>query len=77
MECHNAAQESLLIKLQSQHATLKDSLVKLAALGEGLAKDKLELNRIVLQVGLCGFSHIPMSSKVNKNVISISLSDGR
>lgn len=58
MECHSAAQESLLIKLQRQHSTLKDSLIKLAALSEGLAKDKVELNRIVLQVSLCGFSQM-------------------
>ncbi|MED6266669.1 hypothetical protein CHARACLAT_004383 [Characodon lateralis] len=49
MECHSAAQESLLIKLQSQLTTLKDSLIKMAALSEGLATDKVELNRIVLQ----------------------------
>lgn len=65
MERHSAARDSLLIKLQSQHATLRDSLIKMAALSEGLAKDKVELNRIVLQVRICGFSKVSMSSRVH------------
>ena len=50
MESQSAAQEVALTKLQNQEAALKDSLSKMAALSEGLAKDKVELNRILLQV---------------------------
>lgn len=49
-ESQSAAHELALTKLQNQEATLKDSLAKMAALSEGLAKDKVELNRILLQV---------------------------
>lgn len=50
MESQSAAQELALTKLQNQEAALEDSLAKMAALGEGLAKDKVALNRILLQV---------------------------
>lgn len=50
MESRSAAHELALTKLQNQEATLKDSLAKMAALSEGLAKDKVELNRILMQV---------------------------
>lgn len=50
MESKSAAQELVLTKLQNQEADLRDSLAKMAALSEGLAKDKVELNRILLQV---------------------------
>lgn len=50
MESQSAAQEVAVTKLQNQEADLKDSLAKMAALSEGLAKDKVELNRILLQV---------------------------
>ncbi|AWP11438.1 putative rootletin-like [Scophthalmus maximus] len=49
MESQSAAQEVALTKLQNQEAGLKDSLAKMAALSEGLARDKVELNRILLQ----------------------------
>ncbi|XP_061744407.1 rootletin [Nerophis ophidion] len=49
MECHSAARESGVTKLQNQEADLKDSLAKMAALSEGLAKDKVELSRLLLQ----------------------------
>ncbi|XP_072771225.1 uncharacterized protein crocc2 [Nerophis lumbriciformis] len=49
MECHSAAQESGVTKLQNQEADLKDSLAKMSALSEGLAKDKVELSRLLLQ----------------------------
>nr|XP_057928909.1 rootletin [Doryrhamphus excisus] len=49
MECHGAMQESVVTKLQNQEADLKDSLAKMAALSEGLAKDKVELSRLLLQ----------------------------
>lgn len=50
MESQSVSQELALSKLQNQEADLKDSLAKMAALSEGLAKDKVELNRILLQV---------------------------
>lgn len=50
MEAQSTAHELALTKLQNQEATLKDSLAKMAALSEGLAKDKVELNHILLQV---------------------------
>lgn len=50
VESQNAAHELALTKLHNQEAALKDSLAKMAALSEGLAKDKVELNRILLQV---------------------------
>ncbi|XP_063747285.1 rootletin [Eleginops maclovinus] len=49
MESQSAAHELALIKHQNQEAAVKDSLAKMAALSEGLAKDKVELNRILLQ----------------------------
>lgn len=50
MESQSVSQQLALSKLQNQEAGLKDSLAKMAALSEGLAKDKVELNRILLQV---------------------------
>ncbi|KAM9762981.1 uncharacterized protein crocc2 [Menidia menidia] len=49
LESHSATQECALAKLQNQEAALKDSLAKMAALNEGLAKDKVDLNRIIMQ----------------------------
>uniref|UniRef100_A0AAV2KTB0 Rootletin-like coiled-coil domain-containing protein n=1 Tax=Knipowitschia caucasica TaxID=637954 RepID=A0AAV2KTB0_KNICA len=49
MESQCTAQELSLAKMQSQDAALKDSLSKMATLSEGLAKDKVELNRVLLQ----------------------------
>lgn len=54
MECKSTAQELILTKLQNQEADLKDSLAKMAALSQGLAKDKVELNRVLLQVSTVG-----------------------
>ncbi|KAK1896509.1 Rootletin [Dissostichus eleginoides] len=49
MDSQSAAHELALTKLKNQEAAVKDSLAKMAALSEGLAKDKVELNRILLQ----------------------------
>lgn len=49
-KCRSAKQEALVAKLHHQEAGLKDSLAKMVALSEGLAKDKVELNRLLLQV---------------------------
>ena len=37
-------------KLKTEEAALKDALLKMQALNEGLGQDKIELNRIILQV---------------------------
>lgn len=52
MESQSAEQDMSVTKLQSQEAGLRDSLAKRAALSEGLANDKVKLNRILLQVHL-------------------------
>ncbi|XP_078801637.1 ciliary rootlet coiled-coil protein 2 isoform X1 [Oryzias latipes] len=49
MESQLAAKDCALAKLQNQEADLKDTVVKMAALSEGLAKDKVALSRIVMQ----------------------------
>ena len=50
LEAQNAEQEVAITRLQSEEAGLRDALAKMAALSEGLAKDKVELNRILLRV---------------------------
>lgn len=42
--------EGELHKSRSEEAALKDALVKMQALNEGLGQDKIELNRIIMQV---------------------------
>ena len=37
-------------RLRSEEASLRDSLLKMQALNEGLGQDKIELNRIVMQL---------------------------
>ena len=37
-------------QLKTEEAALKDALLKMQALNEGLGQDKIELNRIILQV---------------------------
>ncbi|XP_077573161.1 uncharacterized protein crocc2 [Stigmatopora nigra] len=49
VECRGTAQEALVAELRQREAGLKDSLAKMAALSDGLAKDKVELNRLLLQ----------------------------
>lgn len=53
MEFQLAAKDCALTKLHYQEADLKDTVVKMAALSEGLAKDKVALSRIVMQVSPC------------------------
>lgn len=50
MESQCAAHQLSLTKHHSQEASLQDSLAKTAALSQGLAMDKVELNRLLLQV---------------------------
>ena len=49
-EVLQADQELSLGRLQKQEAALRDSLAKMGALSEGLASDKVELTRLLLQV---------------------------
>lgn len=37
-------------KLKTEEATLRDALLKMQALNEGLGQDKIELNKIIIQV---------------------------
>ena len=37
-------------KLRTEEAALRDSLHKMQALNEGLGQDKIELNKIIMQV---------------------------
>ena len=37
-------------RLRSEEANLRDSLLKMQALNEGLAQDKIELNRMVMNL---------------------------
>lgn len=49
-ESHRAELEVDLSKERSESATLRDLLCKVQALNEGLAQDKIELNKIILMV---------------------------
>ncbi|RVE73900.1 hypothetical protein OJAV_G00035780 [Oryzias javanicus] len=49
MEIQLTAKDCALTKLHNQEADLKDTVVKMAVLSEGLAKDKVALSRIVMQ----------------------------
>ena len=42
-------------KLRTEEAALRDSLLKMQALNEGLGQDKIELNKIIMQVGVSLF----------------------
>jgi rootletin len=37
-------------KLKTEEATLRDALLKMQNLNEGLGQDKIELNKIIMQV---------------------------
>lgn len=49
-ELTSADFELSLNKLKTEKDALRDSLAKMSALSEGLAQDKVELNRILLRV---------------------------
>lgn len=49
-EAGRVALELSMTKLRAEEASLRDALSKLSALNEGLAQDKLALNRLVAQV---------------------------
>ena len=60
-EAHTKAQmvkaelELEVNKLRTEEAALRDSLLKMQALNEGLGQDKIELNKIIMQVGVSLF----------------------
>lgn len=44
--------EGELHKSRAEEAALKDALAKMQALNEGLGQDKIELNKIIMQVSV-------------------------
>ncbi|KAF7243275.1 putative ciliary rootlet coiled-coil protein 2 [Varanus komodoensis] len=50
IEATNAELERSIYKMKLEDAELRDSLAKMGALNEGLAHDKVSLNRIILQL---------------------------
>lgn len=62
-ESHNAELLLLLNKLQSEDAALRDSLIKMGNLNEGLAQDKVDLNTYILQaINSCTFPSLKTQS---------------
>ena len=51
-ELQKAELELEINKAKTEEATLKDALLKMQAMNEGLGQDKVELNKIIMQVGL-------------------------
>lgn len=49
-ELQKAELELEINKAKTEEATLKDALLKMQALNEGLGQDKVELNKIIMQV---------------------------
>lgn len=69
MESQLAAKDCALAKLQNQEADLKDTVVKMAALSEGLAKDKVALSRIVMQVSPWGLPTTDLNEKGSSGLL--------
>lgn len=51
-ELQKAELELEINKAKTEEATLKDALLKMQAMNEGLGQDKVELNKIIMQVQL-------------------------
>ncbi len=49
-EMSKAELELEINKVKTEEASLRDALLKMQALNEGLGQDKIELNRIIMQV---------------------------
>ncbi len=49
-EMAKAELELQLNRLRAEEASLRDALLKMQALNEGLGQDKIELNKIIMQV---------------------------
>ena len=51
-EVAKAELEVEINKLKTEEATLRDALLKMQALNEGLGQDKIELNKIIMMVSV-------------------------
>ena len=49
-ETHKAELELALNKIKTEEIGLRDALLKMQALNEGLGQDKIELNKIIMNV---------------------------
>ena len=49
-ELAKAELELEINKIKTEDASLRDALLKMQALNEGLGQDKIELNKIIMQV---------------------------
>ena len=49
-ELSKAELELEINKIKTEEASLRDALLKMQALNEGLGQDKIELNKIIMQV---------------------------
>ena len=49
-ELYKSELECEVNKLKAEESSLRDALLKMQSLNEGLGQDKIELNKIVLQV---------------------------
>ena len=49
-ELSKAELELEVNKVKTEEASLRDALLKMQALNEGLGQDKIELNKIIMQV---------------------------
>ena len=49
-ELCNAELELEINKVKTEEASLRDAILKMQALNEGLGQDKIELNKIIMQV---------------------------
>lgn len=70
-ESRTAELSSLLNKVQSEDAALKDSLAKLGSMNEGLAQDKVDLNTYIHQV--CVWTLCPALCVISLLVFLIGL----
>jgi hypothetical protein len=52
-EMTKAELELEINKVKTEEAGLRDALLKMQSLNEGLGQDKIELNKIIMQVCLC------------------------
>lgn len=51
-EINKAELELEINRVKTEEASLRDALLKMQALNEGLGQDKIELNKIIMQVCL-------------------------
>lgn len=56
-EVQKAEVEVEISKVKADEASLRDAILKMQALNEGLGQDKIELNKIIMQVCAHHFKH--------------------